>query len=86
MVQHTKIEEVTNRSKFDTIVKFNTRTIIKDGRMNLAEIRTKGRTCYFYVIEKCSRERAAKLVRSFVNRTNGECTTSATEADYLLVA
>lgn len=54
--------------------------------MNLAEIRTKGRTCYFYVIEKCSHERAVKLVHSYVKRTNCECATSAIEEDYSLAA
>ena len=66
MVQIIKIEEVSNRSKFDAIVKFESRMILKSGRMNLAEIRIKGRTCYFHVIEKCAHERAVKMVRSYV--------------------
>lgn len=86
MVQITKIKEVSFRSRFDAIVKFESRMILKNGRMNLAEIRIKGRTCYFYVIEKCAHERAVKLVRSYVKRINGECTTSVAEENYLLAA
>lgn len=86
MLQINKIEEVSNRSKFDAIVKFISRTIVKSGRMNLAEIRIKGRTCYFHVIEKCAHERAAKLVRSYVRRMNGECSKTAAEEVYLLAA
>ncbi|MCR4828667.1 MAG: hypothetical protein K5864_04305 [Bacteroidales bacterium] len=77
MVQIKKIEEVSNRSKFDVIVKFDTRTIVKSDSRNLAELRTKGRTCYFHVIEKCSRERTVKLVHSYVKRMNGEFKTAA---------
>ena len=86
MVQIIKIEEVNNRSRFDAIVKFETRMIVKSGKMNLAEIRIKGRTCYFHVIEKCAHERAVKLVRSYVKRINGECITSVAEENYLLAA
>ena len=82
----TKTEEISNRSRFDAIVKFGSRMILKNGRMNLVEIRIIGRTCYFYVIEKCAHERAVKLVRSYVKRINGECSTSVAEENYLLVA
>ncbi|MCR4932298.1 MAG: hypothetical protein K5918_07680 [Bacteroidales bacterium] len=86
MVQINKIEEVRDRSKFDTIVKFDNRTIVKKGEMNLAEIRTKGRTCYYYVIVRYSRERAVKLVHSYVKRINGECTKSVAKENYLRAA
>ena len=62
----TKIEEVNNRSRFDAIVKYDSRTIVKSGRINLAEIRIKGKICFFHVIEKCAHERAVKMVRSYV--------------------
>ena len=86
MVQIKKIEEVSNRSKFDAIVKFDTRMIVKSGKMNLAEIRIKGRTCYFYVIEKCAHERAVKLVRSYIKRICGGSNSSAVEESILLAA
>ena len=73
MTKTRKIEEVDCRKKFDAIVKFDSRTLIKSGRINLAELRFKGRTCFFYVIEKCSHERAVKLVRSYVKNTGREC-------------
>ena len=82
----TKIEEVSNRSKFDAIAKFDTRMIVKSGKMNLAEIRFKGRTCYFHVIEKCAHERAVKLVRAYVKRMSDEGKPPAAEENYLLAA
>ena len=86
MVKIKKIEEVSNRSKFDAIVKFNNRTIVRSGKMNLAEIRIKGRTCFFHVIEKCSHKRAANLVRAYVKNMNCEYKTSAVEEESLLAA
>ncbi len=86
MSKINKIEEVSNRSRFDAIVKFDSRTIVKSGKMNLAEIRIKGRTCFFHVIEKCSHERAVKLVRAYVKSMNGECKMSAAEESLLLAA
>ena len=82
----TKIEEVNNRSRFDAIVKYDSRTIVKSGRINLAEIRIKGKICFFHVIEKCSHERAVKLVRAYVKSMNGECKMSAAEESLLLAA
>ena len=86
MSKINKIEEVSNRSRFDAIVKFDSRTIVKSGKMNLAEIRFKGRTCFFHVIEKCAHERAVKLVRAYVKSMNGECKMSAVEESLLLAA
>lgn len=77
MSKINKIEEVSNRSKFDAIVKFDNRTIVKSGKMNLAEIRIKGRTCFFHVIEKCAHERAVKLVRAYVKGQSGVSKVSA---------
>ncbi len=86
MSQITKIEEVVERKRFDAIVKFDSRTIVKSGRMNLAEIRFKGKTCFFHVIEKCSHERAVKLVRSYVKSISGGRKMSVAEEYYLLAA
>lgn len=86
MSQLNKIEEVCNRSKFDAIVKFDNRTIVKSGKMNLAEIRIKGRTCFFHVIEKCAHERAVKLVRAYVKSQNCVRKESAAEESLLRAA
>ena len=74
-----KIEEVSNRSKFDTIVKFDSHTIVKSDGLTLAEIRIKGRTCFFHVIEKCAHERAVKLVRAYAISLNGDRKVSTAE-------
>lgn len=76
MTKINKIEEFECRKKFDAIVKFDSRTLIKKGKINLAELRFKGRTCFFYVIEKCAHERAVKLVRSYVKNMDRECKSS----------
>lgn len=86
MSKINKIEEVSNRSRFDAIVKFDSRTIVKSGKMNLAEIRIKGRTRFFHVIEKCSHERVVKLVRAYVKSQNYERRMSAAEESLLLAA
>lgn len=86
MSQINKIEEVCNRCKFDAIVKFDNRTIVKSGKMNLAEIRIKGRTCFFHVIEKCAHERAVKLVRAYVKSQNCGRKESAAEESLLRAA
>ena len=76
MTKINKIEEVDCRKKFDAIVKFDSRTLIKNGKINLAELRFRGRRCFFYVIEKCAHERAVKLVRSYVKNMGRECKSS----------
>ena len=76
MTKINKIEEFECRKKFDAIVKFDSRTLIKKGKINLAELRFKGRTCFFYVIEKCAHERAVKLVRSYVKNMGRDCKSS----------
>ena len=77
MSKITKIEEVDERKKFDAIVKFDSRIVLGCGNPALAEIRIKGRTCYFHVTRLCVHERAAGLVRAYIKRMNGENKVSA---------
>ncbi len=86
MSKINKIEEVSNRSRFDAIVKFDSRMIVKSGKMNLAEIRIKGRTCFFHVIERCSHERIVNIVRAYVKRMNGGRKVLSAEGPLLLAA